>query len=244
MTLDSTVQGSFAALRPRPGGPEAIPARSLARPASPTSCDYTDAGRRLAQALAPYRGSDLVMVSLSDGGARIAAKLGEHLHARLDRLLMRGVRSPLQPQLAIGLIVDGPVLHIFRDDTILAGLSEGQFWDACRVEIAELRRERERYLGDDQPLDARGRILVLVDDGLATGHMMRAALSILRSRDPRRIVVAVPVASRLVLDTLRDEADEIVHLGLHNGPDPRSRYPERMPVTRESLAAGALSGRI
>jgi putative phosphoribosyl transferase len=223
------------ALQPLPDGPEAVPTRSTAEVAP--FRDRADAGQRLAHALEAYRGADLSLVSMSDGGAVVAAKISEELHAGLDRLLMREVRSPFQPQLAIGLIVDGPALNIFRNDTMLTclGFSERQFWDACQIEITELRREREHNLGDRQPLGGKGRILVLVDDGLATGHMMRAALRILRSRDAKRIVVAIPVASKPILDTIRGEADEIVHVGLHNGPHPTSHYAELTPVTGQEL---------
>jgi predicted phosphoribosyltransferase len=207
--------------------------------------DRAYAGRRLAQALEACRGADLLVVSLSGGGAIVAAEVSQELHARLDLLLMRQVRSPLQPDLAIGFIVDGPAINIFCDRHILAGpgVSENQFWDACQYEIAELRRERERYLGDRQPLDAKGRTLILVDDGLATGHMMRAALGILRSRDPKRIVVALPIASKRILDLMRGEADEIVHLGLHHALDPALDYAKFRAVSGDDVIA-ALTGRI
>jgi putative phosphoribosyl transferase len=230
-------RGQAAAGAP-PHAPEAISSPSAASFLPPPLRDRADAGQRLAEALAHYRDADLLIVSLSGGGAVVAAEISRDLRARLDLLLVRKVRCPLQPDLAIGFVVDGPALNIFRDDHILAstGLSEGQFWDACQFEVAELRHERERYLGDRPPLDAKGRVLIVVDDGRATEQMMRAALRILRMRDPRRIVIAVPAVSMTFLDAMRGEADEIVHLALHDGPSP-TFHTEFTSVTREQVVA-------
>jgi len=180
--------------------------------------DRSEAGHRLAQALKQYRDAPLLIMSLSEGGAVVAARISEELHARLDLLLVRTIYSALKPKLAMGLVVDGPALNIFRDDHFLEvmGIAEGEFWDACQSAIAELSRKRDQYLGGQQPPDAKGTNLVLVDDGAATGHMMSAALSVLRSRDPKKIVLAIPMVSKSLYDAVGDKADEIICLSFDN----------------------------
>src|SRR4029077_3777148 len=201
--------------------------------------DRSEAGHRLAQALKQYRDAPLLIMSLSEGGAVVAARISEELHARLDLLLVRTIYSALKPKLAMGLVVDGPALNIFRDDHFLEvmGSPEGEFWVACKSAIAELSREREQYLGGQQPPDAKGTNLVLVDDGAATGHMMSAALSVLRSRDPKKIVLAIPMVSKSLYDAVGDKADEIICLSFDNVRESTWHRAELQAATKHEVAA-------
>jgi putative phosphoribosyl transferase len=224
-----------AAPRAHPHEHEAISSPAPADTPAPFR-DRSEAGHRLAQALKHYRDAPLLIMSLSEGGAVVAAKISEELHARLDLLLMHKIYSVVNPNLAMGLVIDGPAINIFRDDHVLAGMgiSEEEFWGACQSAIAELSRERERYLGGRQPLDAKGSILVLVDDGAATGHVASAALSVLRARDPKKIILAIPIVSQFLCDAVADKADEIICLGFDNVRDPGHRAElESVPAAQE-----------
>lgn len=174
----------------------------------------TNAGRRLAAALGKYRGRDVVVFALPRGGAPVAAPIAEALNAPLDLALVRKIGVPFQPELAMGAVADGGASVIVRNEDViaLAGVSEAQFDAACAREIAELDRRRQLYLGERPRAEAKGRVAIVVDDGVATGATTRAALRAVRARHPARLVLAAPVAPREALDALSDEADEIVCL--------------------------------
>jgi putative phosphoribosyl transferase len=206
--------------------------------APPPFLNRSEAGHRLAQALKHYRDAPLLIMSLSEGGAVVAARISEEFHARFDLLLVRTIYSALKPKLAMGLVVDGPALNIFRNDHFLEvmGIAEGEFWDACQSAIAELSRKRDQYLGGQQPPDAKGTILVLVDEGAATGHMMSAALSVLRSRDPKKIVLAIPTVSKSLYDAVGDKADEIICLSFDNVHESTWHRAELQAATKDGVA--------
>ena len=176
--------------------------------------DRTDAGRRLAEALQHHRGEDAVVLALPRGGVPVAVEIARALAAPLDLLIVRKVGVPEQPELAMGAIVDGADPIVVRNEDVLAltGVSDERFDAVCAKELAEIERRRSRYLAGREPVDVAGRVAIVVDDGLATGATMRAGLRALAKRQPKRSVLAVPVAPPDTLDAMRREADEVVCL--------------------------------
>jgi predicted phosphoribosyltransferase len=173
-----------------------------------------DAGQRLARALAGYKGDPVVVLALPRGGVPVAAEVAAALNAPLDLVLVRKIGYPQQPELAMGAVVDGADPIIVRNEDVIriTGVSEAEFDEVCQQELAEIERRRARYLGSRPPVELSGRTAIVIDDGLATGATMRAALRALRKRAPRKIVLAVPVAPTETLEEMRDDADEIVCL--------------------------------
>ena len=174
----------------------------------------TDAGRRLAAMLTGYRGKDTVVLALPRGGVEVAFPVAQSLGAPLDLLLVRKIGVPQQPELAMGAIIDGTSPTIVRNEDVirLARVSEAKFESVSQRELTEIERRRAIYLRGRLPVPVEGRIAIVIDDGIATGATVRAALHGLRNRNPREIVLAVPVAPAEVLEELQDEADEVICL--------------------------------
>lgn len=172
--------------------------------------DRTDAGRRLAARLGHLSGSDAVVVALPRGGVPVAAEVAAALGAPLDICVIRKLGVPYQPELGMGAIGEGGV-RVLNDEVMrLGGIAPDQLADVERRERAELERRARRYRGDRPPADLRGRTVIVVDDGIATGSTARAACRIVRARGAARVVLAVPVAPRDWTDRLADVADELV----------------------------------
>ncbi|WP_026380753.1 phosphoribosyltransferase [Afifella pfennigii] len=179
--------------------------------------DREEAGERLAEALADYAERRPVVLALPRGGVVVAAGIAQALRAPLDLVLVRKIGVPFQPELAMGALVDGPEPLVVRNEDIirLAGVTEEVF-DAVRDrELEEIRRRRAAYLGERPHPGLKGRVAIVVDDGIATGATTRAALRAVRRQEPRELVLAVPVAPSSSLTELRDEADTIVCLERH-----------------------------
>ena len=177
----------------------------------------TDAGRRLARALSAYRDQKPVILALPRGGVTVAAEIASALAAPLDLVLVRKIGVPQQPELAMGAVVDGSAPLVVRNEDIiaLANVSEAEFTAVCDSELAEIERRRTRYLGDRARVDVAGRTAIIVDDGIATGATIRAALRATRLREPAKLVLAVPVAPTETIEKLRAEADGIICLEAH-----------------------------
>ncbi|KAA5602665.1 phosphoribosyltransferase [Blastochloris sulfoviridis] len=176
--------------------------------------DRIDAGRQLAKALAPLKDEHPVMLALPRGGVPVAAEIAAALAAPLDLILVRKIGVPFEPELAMAAVVDGPSPIVVRNDDVIAKLAigEAEFARARDSELAEIERRRKRYLGDRAHPDLAGRTVIVVDDGIATGATVRAALQATRQRNPAKLVLAVPVAPPQALEALRGEVDEIVCL--------------------------------
>jgi predicted phosphoribosyltransferase len=172
--------------------------------------DRTDAGRRLAQALTGHAGEpDLIVLGLPRGGVPVAAEVARALGAPLDVFVVRKLGVPGHEELAMGAIASGGVRVLNVELLVTAGLSEREVEAVTRHELETLERQERLYRGDRAPLKLAGRTVILVDDGLATGATMRAAIQAVRGGDAGRIVVAVPVAPRETCAALRWEVDEV-----------------------------------
>lgn len=172
--------------------------------------DRRDAGRTLAKALEPWRArSGLLVLGLPRGGVPVAWEIARALAAPLDVLVVRKLGYPGQEEFAMGAIASGGVRYM--DESALAWPVAAAEVDAVVLrEHAELVRRERLYRGQRPPLALEGRVLLLVDDGLATGATMHAAVLAVRAARPHRIVVAVPVASREAVQGIGAVADEVV----------------------------------
>lgn len=176
--------------------------------------DRSDAGRKLAKVLAGYKKRQVVILALPRGGVPVAAEVCAALKAPLDLVLVRKVGVPFQPELAMGAVVDGATPIIVRNEDVIqaTNIDENTFNEICKAELTEIEERRQRYLGTRERVEVAGRIAIVVDDGIATGATMRAALRAIRARRPQKLVLAVPVAPTSTLAELQSEADDIICL--------------------------------
>lgn len=176
--------------------------------------DRDDAGRQLANRLAGMNLANPVVLALPRGGIPVARPVAVALHAPLDLLLVRKIGVPAQPELAAAAIVDGehPEIVFNRPVMSMVGLTEDEIDDLAQPELWELERRRKVYMKDKSPVSVEGRTAIVVDDGIATGTTVRAALSALRGRRPTRLVLAVPVAPADTIEALRPLVDDVVCL--------------------------------
>ena len=173
--------------------------------------DRGEAGRVLAEQLGEYANRpDVLVLALPRGGVPVAYEVAKVLNVPLDLFLVRKLGVPGQEELAMGAIATGGV-QVLNSEVIEAlRIPEYIISDVVSDERQELERREQRYRGTRPPPDVRGRAVILIDDGLATGSTMRAAVRALRQQGPERIVVAVPTAARETCEGFRDEVDDIV----------------------------------
>ncbi|TMA68870.1 MAG: phosphoribosyltransferase [Deltaproteobacteria bacterium] len=175
--------------------------------------DRAHAGRVLAAALARYaHRRDVIVLALPRGGVPVGCEVARALGVPLDVFVVRKLGVPGHEELAMGAIASGGVRLLNEDVVALAGVSEEAIDEVAAREAAEIRRRERVYRGDRGPPDLRGRTVILVDDGLATGASMRAAAAAVRRQGPAWVVVAVPAAAADTCETLRGEVDELVCL--------------------------------
>lgn len=176
--------------------------------------DRTDAGRQLAERLAGLDLADPVVLALPRGGLPVAAPVSAALKAPLDLLIVRKIGVPGYEELAAGAVVDGDAHQAVFNRDVLASLgkTEADFADAVRSKLAEIEARRTAYLGPRKPVPLAGRTAIVIDDGIATGATVKAALKGLRLRQPARIILAVPVAPADTLAELEPLVEQVVCL--------------------------------
>ncbi|MGH9348514.1 MAG: phosphoribosyltransferase [Vicinamibacterales bacterium] len=172
--------------------------------------DRREAGRLLAARLAAYAGRhDVLVLALPRGGVPVAYEVARALGAPLDVFLVRKLGVPGREELAMGAVASGGVRVLNEDVVSALGISDRAIDEVAAAEQAELARRERLYRGTRPPPDAQGRTAILVDDGLATGASMLAAVQALRQQRPARIVVAVPTASPDTCEQVRAEVDQV-----------------------------------
>ena len=180
--------------------------------------DRRDAGRQLAEKLKDYTDRpDLLALALPRGGVPVAYEVASALRAPLDVLLVRKLGVPGREELAMGAVASGGPRVINEEIVRGFGIPDDVISAVAAQEQQELTRRERLYRDDLPPPDLRGRTIILVDDGLATGASMRAAVQAARQQQPARIIVAVPTASPDTCEALKGEADDVVSVIL---PEP------------------------
>ena len=169
--------------------------------------DRVDAGMQLAQGLEGFRGSDALLMAIPRGGVPVAAEVATTLHLPLDLLLTKKIGHPQQPELAIGAVSLHGILLDPRFQVPRA------YIDAEVERIRSVLRDREAAYRSGRPaLGVKGRTTIIVDDGIATGYTVRAAIELLRQAGAKRVVVAVPVAAWQTVDRIEELADQVICL--------------------------------
>jgi predicted phosphoribosyltransferase len=202
--------------------------------------DRAEAGRLLADAVAERLGSQSqgvpLVLSLPRGGVPVGFEVARVLHAPLDVYLVRKLGVPGQPELAMGALASGDVLVMNEEVVRRLGVPRAAIEAVAAAEGRELARREQAYRGGSPPPEIQGRTVVLVDDGLATGATMRAAVESVRGRHPARLVVAVPTAPPPTVDELYRQADDVVVL---TTPDPfyavGCSYEDFSPTTDDEV---------
>ena len=174
--------------------------------------DRVDAGRQLAARLAPYRERSPVVLGLPRGGVPVAYEVARALDAPLDVCVVRKLGAPHQPELGIGAVAEDEALYVDRGGAALLDVSEEDLATLIAVKRAEVEARVQRFRHGEEPIEVRGKTVLLVDDGVATGGTARAALQTLRARGAGRLVLAVPVGASDAIDDLAWAADEVVCL--------------------------------
>ena len=173
--------------------------------------DRFDAGRVLARHLSTYANrSDAIVLGLPRGGVAVAYEVARALNLPLDVFIVRKLGVPGQEELAMGAIASGGVRVLNQAVISALGLNQAELDEVIRREEQELRRREEQFRGQRPPLDLSGKTVILVDDGLATGATMWAAVTAVRQQKPAKIVMAVPVADPSSCEAFRQIADEVV----------------------------------
>jgi putative phosphoribosyl transferase len=173
----------------------------------------------LAKVLAAKALTAPVVLALPRGGVPVAAEIATTLEAPLDIVLVRKIGVPFQPELAVAAVVDGdePEVVVNEDVAKLADITQDYIDAAAKQELQEIERRRKAYLQGRARVPLEGRTVILVDDGIATGASIRAALKALRRKAPKVLILAVPVAPSETIEELRSEVEEIVCLHM---PEP------------------------
>ncbi|MBI2938020.1 MAG: phosphoribosyltransferase [Thaumarchaeota archaeon] len=174
--------------------------------------DRVDAGKKLADKLSQYRSKDVVVLAIPRGGVVVGFEVAGDLGAPLSVIIPRKIGAPGNPELAIGAVTEEGDTYI---DSIIVkslGVTQSYIDEVKQLEVEEIKRRMKTYLGDRQRPELKGKTVILVDDGIATGATMKAAIRTLRRHNPAEVVVAVPVAPPETVERLKELADSVVCL--------------------------------
>lgn len=204
--------------------------------------DRVDAGKKLAQLLVGYANrDDVVVLGIPRGGVPVAFEVAKALHAPLDILLVRKLGTPGQKELAMGAIASGGVRILNLEVVRTLDISEAELAAAIAEQETELQRREQLFRGVRPAVSVQGKIAIVVDDGIATGSSMLAAIDALRSLQPKKIVVATPVAPSHAEDQIRRTADEFVCVLTPEGFFGISEFYESFPQTEDAEVRAMLA---
>lgn len=174
--------------------------------------DRSDAGRKLAEKLQKYRNQDVVIYALPRGGVVLGVEIAKKLNAPLDLLIIRKIGHPLNPEYALCATSENAHAHMVCNKEELAGVDKEWFKNETEKERQEAKRRREVYLKGRSPIPAKGKIAIIVDDGVATGLTMFTAILEIKHQETKKVVVAVPVAPPETANQIKSKVDEFVTL--------------------------------
>lgn len=199
--------------------------------------DRQEAGQLLAQQLEKYRNMSIVVFALPRGGVMTAYEIAHHLHAPLDLIIVRKIGHPYEPEYALGAIAEDG--HLLGDERGLAAIDQAWLAKEKEHQRAEAKRRRITYVKDRPAFPVEDRIAILVDDGVATGYTLRLGIKELQHKNPKKIVVAVPVIPENIAALIKAEVDELVALEIPPEGDFFSAvggyYEEFLPVEDEEV---------
>jgi putative phosphoribosyl transferase len=197
--------------RPRVHPSSRAVAEEIMLPSSHVFANRAEAGRRLAERLVRFKSERPLVLALPRGGVPVGFEVAQALEAPLDLILVRKIGAPFQPELAIAAVVDGDEAEIVLNRDLVADLriSEGYLERERARQLEEIERRRGLYAAGRPRIEPRDRSAIVIDDGIATGATMEAALHAVRRAGPRRLVLAVPVAPPDTIERLRPQVDEV-----------------------------------
>ncbi len=174
--------------------------------------DRTEAGKTLAEALSEYKDKNTIVLAIPRGGVVVAYEVAKALNAPLDLIIPRKIGAPSQPELAIGAVTEDGTTILNQDIIQYLRVPDDYIKTEVKRQVEEIKRRIQRYLGDKPRLSIEGKVVILIDDGVATGATTRAAIASIRKRKPASIVLAIPVGPPDTVKELREDADKVICL--------------------------------
>lgn len=172
--------------------------------------DRREAGRMLAERLGKYKGKNAIVLAIPRGGVVVAREIADAIDGELDLVISRKIGAPMDPEFAIGAVAPDRSVSINEDVVKEMNVTKGYIDRMARIESLEIFRRMKKYRGSTELPDVKGKIVIVVDDGIATGFTMKVVVEFLRKMKPKSIVIAVPVAPPSSLGELEEGADEVV----------------------------------